>query len=109
MLQATLFILFIACQVIFLFTELRGTCGLDVCGPLQTLEHARSVIGFDSLEELVNIMIALNITTFVLFLLMLIQQYESSTHLKRVRIRATNEPPEIELPNDVRYHLFVRG
>ena len=65
------------------------------------------VLGFESLDGLVSVMVVLNLLVLAAFLFMLLYQMFSQQSVGIFRLVHTNEPPDLVLSGKMRYHLFL--
>ena len=65
------------------------------------------VLGFDSLNGLVSVMVVLNLLVLATFLFMMLYQMFSQQSVGIFRLVHSNQPPDLVLGGDMRYHLFL--
>ena len=96
--QTALVLIFFMSQSILLFNELVEAQGVSL-----TLR----VLGFGSLDRLVQTLVVSNLTVLVAFVALLIYQSLSHRSVPLLRLVATKQPPELKLAQGMTYHLFL--
>ena len=96
--QTALVLIFFMSQSILLFNELVDAQGVSLTW---------RVLGFGSLDRLVQTLVVSNLTVLVAFVALLIYQSLSHRSVPLLRLVATKQPPELKLADGMKYHLFL--
>jgi hypothetical protein len=109
-LQTVLLLIFIAAGSIHLFNVLRDSAASNLASQVSSSaagDLASQVLGFDSVDELVTVLITLHLALLSFFTSILVHQYFAHRNLSLLRLVSSNEPPELELANSMEFHLFL--
>ena len=90
---------------------LLGALNVQLFNSLDEYEYddtlTQRVLGFDSLDALVAVMVALNLLVLAAFVFMMLYQVFSQRSAGLFRLIHTNQPPDLVLSENKRYHLFL--
>ena len=70
-------------------------------------ETATAVTGFSSMTQIVGVMIVFNLATFLVAITGVSAQVLTQKDLPTLRLVETSEPPDLDLAEGLRYHLFL--
>ena len=91
-------LLFTASQSVYLFSQLQYIYGT---------ESPYRIIGFDSLDDVIAVMIGFNLIVLLTFLGMMVYQAFNHPAAGNFRLVTNRQAPELTLASKMRYHLFL--
>jgi len=95
--QSAIILILFSALCIQLFTSLHAV------DPLLTMR----VLGFDSMDSLVAIMIITNLSLFATFILFTVYHAVFGNRMQVLRLSKSHEVPQLSLKRGMKYHLFL--
>eukprot|EP00966_Prymnesium_polylepis_P233615 5403541-Prymnesium_polylepis.1 len=95
--QSATVLIFLMALCIQLFTSLDA----------EDSELATRIMGFDSVDSLIAIMIVTVLTSFATFILFTVYHAVFGNRMQVLRLSHSHEVPELGLKPEIEYHLFL--